>query len=133
VIDRIDLDQNSGTVIDYKSSSSPISLAEAQNGTNIQLPIYALAVERAIKPNAKVRNGHFLSINGAKSIGTIDFEGEKAAGLLDATVARIVETVASVKSGDFSVRPTTSKSCKTCVHKPVCRITDLTISESEEF
>lgn len=139
VIDRVDIHETAdgeplaATVIDYKTSSSPISLADAQVGTNLQLPIYALAVSRSILPQAKVKSGHFLSINAAKSIGQIDFGGEKAAGLLEATSKRISDTVSAVRNGDFTVRPANSKVCKNCIHKPVCRVVDLKHAESEEF
>lgn len=138
-IDRVDLHEQpdgegiAATVIDYKTSSSPISLAEAQSGTNLQLPLYALAVSKAILPAAKVKAGEFLSINAAKKISAIDFGGEKAAGLLDDTLARLRNTVSAVRSGDFSVRPANSKACKNCDHKSVCRVSDLKQVESEEY
>lgn len=139
VIDRVDLHEEpngdgiAATVIDYKTSSSPISLADAQTGTNLQLPLYALAVSKAILPAAKVKAGEFLSINAAKKIGSIEFGAEKATGLLDDTVKRLRDTVSSVRSGDFSVRPANSKVCKNCDHHSVCRVSDLKQVDSEEF
>lgn len=139
VIDRIDIRKSTetepatATVIDYKTSSTPIPVADAHSGINIQLPLYALAVNRSILPNARVSTGHYLSINAARSIGSIEFGSEKAQGLLEATEKMVINHVASIRSGDFSVRPASSKMCKNCLHKPVCRITDLTRTEAEEF
>jgi ATP-dependent helicase/DNAse subunit B len=137
-IDRIDVSESvdgqppCATVIDYKTGSNPISQADAQAGTNLQLPLYALAVSKSIMPGARVSNGHYLSINAAKSIGSIDFAAEKSAGLLEHTTSLVGHAVQSVKSGDFGVRPQSSKACKHCSHKPICRVTDLNHANGEE-
>ncbi len=138
VIDRVDIHESQdgeppcATVIDYKTSSSPITLADAQSGTNLQLPIYALAVSKSMFPNAKVSHGHYLSINGARSIGSIDFNQDKSADLLESTIALVSDTVSAIKAGDFGVRPRSAKACQHCSHKPVCRVTDLTRNDVEE-
>src|SRR5690606_32790818 len=71
-IDRIDVSGISGDVarsldrlgpgvtvrvVDYKAGSTAISRKEALEGRNLQLPIYALAVERSILKGARVAAG----------------------------------------------------------------------------
>lgn len=139
VIDRIDVQRDadgtpiSAAVVDYKTGSTAIGLADAQAGTNLQLPIYALAVSQQILPNVPVKRGHFLSINAAKSVGSIDFNDEKSRGLLDATRELISDSIRAIKSGDFRVSPHSSKICKSCIHTSICRVTDLKRSEAEEI
>lgn len=135
-IDRIDIARDEdgtvyATVIDYKSGSTAIPADDARKGANIQLPIYALAVQRSIMPGAQVTAGHYLGISSAKSNGSLDFRNEKMADLLDVTEQHIRNAVGGVATGDFSVRPYASKACKTCDFKPACRITDLKTSDEE--
>lgn len=135
-IDRIDIAQHEdgsvlANVIDYKSGSTAIPVDDARKGANLQLPIYALAVQRAIMPGAQVMSGHYLGISAAKSNGSIDFKHEKMADLLDGTEEHIRNAVAGVAQGDFTVRPYGSKACKNCDFKPACRITDLKNSDED--
>jgi ATP-dependent helicase/nuclease subunit B len=129
IIDRIDIERDAdgracaATVVDYKLGSTPITTDDARAGANMQIPIYALAVEKVIMPGVRVKSGYYLGINGAKSNGSINLE--KEAGLLSETTAKIAKMVESVAAGDFSVKPYSSKSCSNCPHGSLCRIADL--------
>ncbi len=86
-IDRIDIEGAVGEgsnppargvtarVIDYKAGSSFIGKREALEGRNLQLPIYALAVERCLLPGSLVKEGQYLSVSSARSIGSLQFDG----------------------------------------------------------
>ncbi|HEY9775560.1 MAG TPA: PD-(D/E)XK nuclease family protein [Planktothrix sp.] len=118
-------------IIDYKAGSSPITRDDAITGRNIQLPLYALAIERSIMPGSKVTSGYYLSVSSGEPIGRLSFDPDDKQnrdGQID--VLKVVEEhvsnfVAGIADGDFSIRPNGMAVCKTCVHKSVCRIREL--------
>lgn len=137
-IDRVDLrrEYSSGSdaepaerefarVIDYKSSSRSISIKEAEQGRNLQLPIYAMALQKAILPNTSVSAGQYLSISSARSVGKIDFESPEHGHIIDRTEFLVKSYIAEIERGVFSVKPNGKDVCKTCDHKSVCRIAEL--------
>lgn len=125
-VDRIDVARDGRVkVIDYKSGSAAISKRETVAGRNMQLPVYAMAVQQAILGNAnvQVKSGQFLSFSSGDQTGMLDFQdGEDYIGL---TQNYIGEFVGAIKNGDFSVSPSSPDSCKHCDHKQLCRITEL--------
>ncbi|MGH9552915.1 MAG: PD-(D/E)XK nuclease family protein, partial [Terriglobales bacterium] len=120
-------------IIDYKSGSSPITKDDAYQGRNIQLPLYALAVERSILPGSKVVSGAYLSVSSGDFIGRLAFDpsqsssrsGSDDAALLNLTVQHVENFVTGIESGDFSVAPNTRTLCARCPHRPVCRVKEL--------
>src|SRR5262249_4591867 len=129
IIDRVDVERNSAgkpvaaTIVDYKLGSTPITIDDAKAGANLQLPIYALAVEKVIMPAVRVRSAVYLSVNSAKSIGSINLEKEPC--LLEETKAKITQMVECITAGVFPVKPYSSKACSGCPHASLCRIADL--------
>lgn len=119
-------------VVDYKTGSSSISLKEAESGRNIQLPLYALAVQRSIFPQSTVLSGQYLSINAGKPVGQMDFTSEKLGGLLGRIEDKVRDYLRRITSGDFSVKPNGSNVCKKCDHKRACRVGELSHSQTEE-
>jgi ATP-dependent helicase/DNAse subunit B len=135
-IDRIDKNRvGELRVVDYKSGSTRISKDDALSGRNMQLPLYALAIEKAVFPGAKVVEGQYLSIAQGSSIGKIDFnklaDEDSQITFLESAESSTKQFVNAVKNGDFSVRPSTLGVCQTCDHITVCRISELTTHEEE--
>jgi ATP-dependent helicase/DNAse subunit B len=140
-------------VIDYKAGSTPITRDDAFRGRNIQLPLYALAVERSIMPGSKVVSGQYLSVSSGEPSGRLSFEpevpagssspGGETAGSLGARASRplrealeqldlkkvaeehVRNFVHGIESGDYSVRPNGKSVCKSCIHRPICRVGEL--------
>lgn len=112
-------------LIDYKSSSRSISIKEAEQGRNLQLPIYAMALQKAILPNTSVSAGQYLSISSARSVGRIDFDSPEHGHIIDRTEFLVKSYIAEIERGVFSVKPNGKDVCKTCDHKSVCRIAEL--------
>jgi ATP-dependent helicase/DNAse subunit B len=131
VIDRVDLSnvpdggRREAIILDYKSGSAAISLDDMKAGANLQLPIYAMAVERCILPGSKVTAGHFLSVNAAKSTGSLLFDQPEHAQVVAQAEQQIAAVVRKVTDGQFPVAPYASKACDSCEHATVCRIADL--------
>jgi ATP-dependent helicase/DNAse subunit B len=136
-IDRIDVAaQTIGSasprvrVIDYKAGSTAITKDDAISGRNIQLPLYALAVQQAVMPGANVVAGQYLSISSGEPSGRLSFgsesrHGEEETNILDTVRDHIVNFVSGIECGDFSVKPNHQSVCKRCDHRSVCRIAEM--------
>lgn len=135
-IDRVDkIDCGKATelrIIDYKSGSRRITTKEALNGTNLQLPLYALALEEAVFPGQRVRAAEYLSISSAESAGKLNFESEKHRGLKKLARDYLFSYAEAAAAGDFSVSPRSRQVCKDCMHKTICRINDLALLQKED-
>jgi ATP-dependent helicase/DNAse subunit B len=125
VIDRVDKSSaDKYRVIDYKSGSSRINEKEAIDGRNMQLPIYALALSRSIKPGAVVSGGSFFSVSSGEQIGAVKLEGAEQ----DVTAIveqNILNFVAGAAGGNYGIRPSDPSVCNNCDHFQICRITEL--------
>lgn len=136
-IDRVDIAGSGKTklvrIIDYKSSSRRISPKEAEEGRNLQLPVYALAVEQSIMPGHHVSKGEYLSIASAQAAGYLNFESEKLSMLKEQSAEMVRTYASSAYKGDYSVRPNGSAVCKDCPHSGVCRISELKSPTTEEI
>lgn len=124
-------------VVDYKSSARYISKDDAITGRNLQLPLYALAVQRSILPGSQVVQGRYLSFGSGRATGSLYFARAQQPqdAESDAELAEVIEEdvlamaerhvlnfVDGVASGDFSIRPNGTNVCKDCIHKTICRI-----------
>ncbi len=105
-IDRMDQRPDGAlAVIDYKSSSTPRSARETIDGNDLQLPIYIMAAEQVlpIDTGQHVERAAFVHLGSGKRGGELREDQLRAA--LDTARTRIAETVASIHSADFRVRP----------------------------
>ncbi len=120
-------------VVDYKSGSNAIAREESYSGRNLQLALYALAVERAILPGSEVVQAAFLSIGSGEITGNLNlgsWEAQKAEAierpkLLTLTEEYVKEYVERITAGDFSVEPNGKQVCQNCPHKTICRIAEV--------
>ncbi len=143
-IDRIDVaaaSQYSSAplvrLIDYKSGSSRIGREEAVEGRNLQLPLYALAVQRAVMPGANVVQGTYLGVTSGEPVGSLNFRpdssGDDSQGDILAQVEQhVARFVSSIEQGDFRVAPNGEKVCDKCDHKNICRISEMLHVQEEE-
>lgn len=131
VIDRLDVSPAGRVrVIDYKSGSTSMPPRDAEAGRNVQIPLYALAVEQAILPESKVVRGAYLSVSQGMPSGKFDFEGEEHAlpAMAADHVAHFVEAIAG---GDFTVRPNGNDVCRSCQHERICRVNEFVLEASD--
>jgi ATP-dependent helicase/nuclease subunit B len=116
-------------VIDYKAGSTVIPAREANDGRNMQLPIYALAVERCVMPGSRVSAGSYLSFMSGSSIGSLKFEQdqEDARGYVDTQRIEqlILDYVENMAKGVFTVKPSIASVCERCDHNRICRVSEL--------
>jgi ATP-dependent helicase/nuclease subunit B len=123
-IDRIDLaDMPEGArfrVIDYKSGSVPSS-TEVKQGEMLQLPLYAMAVERLLFANEST--GLFdigywsLKKDGFKSIAFESWDRDQ-----EALVAHVLALVDQLRRGVFVVQSRKPGCENYCDYRGVCRV-----------
>lgn len=132
-IDRIDKSAEGRLrVVDYKAGSTVISTKQAADGSNLQMPVYAMAVSQVIERDAQVAKGIFLSIASGEAIGTFDFAKQDHVEVVDTVKEHIVSFVDGIKSGHFQVMPVDEKVCSYCDHNTICRIRELAVASEEE-
>lgn len=137
-IDRIDIanhtigsDQPRVRIVDYKAGSTAISKDDAIKGRNIQLPLYALAVQQSILPGSEVASAMYLSVSSGEPIGKLSFDPDARdrngvpVDFIDIARNHIGNFVDGIASGAYHVRPNNRSVCSRCDHKSVCRINEL--------
>ncbi|MDE3089365.1 MAG: PD-(D/E)XK nuclease family protein, partial [Chloroflexota bacterium] len=105
-IDRVDAnDAGDLRVVDYKTGSSPISRNDLDDGTRLQLALYALALRDALKIGAPIA-GLYWHIGAAKasSLKLEKYPGGASAALQTATTHALAHA-SRVVQGDFAPHP----------------------------
>jgi len=105
-IDRVDrAPDGSLRVVDYKTGSSPISPRELEEGTRLQLPLYAQAVQDALRLGA-VTDGFYWHIGSARPsyLRLGQYEGG-VSGAIEQAIAHVLAYVAAVREGRFPPTP----------------------------
>ncbi|SIN98064.1 PD-(D/E)XK nuclease superfamily protein [Singulisphaera sp. GP187] len=123
-IDRIDLvscsDLSAYRVIDYKTGACP-SKNDVKDAIYLQLPLYALAVERIILKTAEVRLhdvGYWaLAADGFKSITLKNWDQDR-----EALETYVTDVVGQLRQGQFVVDSCKDDCIQRCEYSSVCRI-----------
>lgn len=104
VIDRVDVNgQGEARVIDYKSGgASRYNERSLERGENIQIPLYALAVEQSLG-RGRVVDGFYWSLAEAKA-GTLRLQPDASAAAAIA-VEYAWSAVQGIRSGQFTPDP----------------------------
>jgi ATP-dependent helicase/DNAse subunit B len=98
-IDRVDRASDGRIrIIDYKAGSTLIPARDLTEGYRLQLPLYALAAERAL--GAEVASGFYWHIGSAKpsSLRLEKYEGG-VVGAIETALAHTTDIVAAVRAG----------------------------------
>ena len=102
-IDRMDQIGSGVILIDYKSGTTPIPVADMQEGRNFQMMVYLNAAAQLLE-GQQVMGGLFWHIRNRKSSGDIRLDDEGLDALAQAK-GHIGRYIAVGRRGDFSVRP----------------------------
>ena len=105
-IDRIDRAADGRLrVVDYKSGGAPISARHLEQGRRLQLPLYALAAERALGLG-EVAGGFYWHIQQAKpsSLNLEAYDGGVQAAL-ETAAAHVTGHVGNIRAGQFQPAP----------------------------
>ena len=148
-IDRIDVSDETFTIIDYKSGKKSASWAEINRGLSLQLPLYLRVAEdllrshfpelkgvaalyhKVLDPDSKREPGvavkkfmgtAFEKIGGRN--GILETE-EQLASVIDATVDMARSYVDGISTGQFRlIEKDLVKNCHYCPYGSVCRVTE---------
>ncbi|MBS1245642.1 MAG: hypothetical protein H6R36_297, partial [Chloroflexi bacterium] len=104
-IDRVDATPGGRlSVMDYKTSSTPISAQDLNEGRRLQLPLYALAARDALKLG-DVDAGFYWHVGSAKSssLKLESFEGGVEAAI-EIAIAHTRRYVEAIRAGKFEPR-----------------------------
>ncbi len=129
VIDRIDRIGDRYVLIDYKSGSgmSAYSVAQLKRGRNVQLWVYMLAAERALRlPTA---GAAFLHIPNRKLSGALTAD---YGGLVDGARARLTRIIGAAQRGDFSAEPNGREGRKCAAHCDYARLCRIAVRGRSE-
>lgn len=110
VIDRIDRDSSAKLrVVDYKTGGTHLEKSDLMRGQRLQLPIYALAAQKALDLG-EVVDGFYWKIHEAKAsafklstFSAEDAEGPQAA--YNVALDHIFKNVTSIRAGEFPPKP----------------------------
>lgn len=125
-VDRVHTDAGKGLfVVDYKTGRLP-QRKEIASGQNVQIPLYAAALEKLLGEPApggafhSLRDGKKTFFAAVKQHGQTlrldgKYEEDRARSL--AAVARAVEGIAE---GRFDLHPADEKTCERCEYRYIC-------------
>jgi ATP-dependent helicase/DNAse subunit B len=117
-IDRVDLnaDGTEAMIVDYKSSLSNIAKKDITEGRNIQLTLYAMALELLL-PEADCVETRYLKIGTVEKYGTVD--KTKSEAWANARVT-LESSIRDIQAGVFHPKAD-EKVCRYCPSNKVCR------------
>ncbi len=121
-IDRIDINGNSARIIDYKSGGLPAQ-KDVCEGRDIQLVLYALALEGLLLTDAKCESAFYVSIGKNKRAEVLKRNAKKNDWDMrrDATLTTVEESVTAIRQGHFPPSPSAKKACEYCAFGSICR------------
>ena len=127
-IDRIDRDGSQARLIDYKSGGVPGS-GDITRGDNIQLSVYAEAVEQHLLPGSQCTEARYLSVGKtdrreALGIGEKRYNWPMRVENMHAAIDRAVEGIRSA----YFPPERAGNSCFGCGHARACRHADARIA-----
>ena len=131
-IDRIDKTVDGLVVIDYKTSRSPIGAKEALEGRNLQLPIYLMAANRALKQDEPVSAGFYLHIHSCKKGSEFPSKSLEIKDITAKAEEYIGDYVSKVRHAEFPVAPNQGRCPPYCEFDVMCRIQSLCTTTDDE-
>jgi len=129
-IDRIDQQERSMRIIDYKSTVT-VSQGDVADGTAIQLAVYALALEQLLMPGMVCAEAAFVQVGGKTWLEVLKRKGGVWEARRDAAMAQTACAVVGIREGQFPPVPRGS-TCQYCDVRQACRYSAGRIGRREE-
>ena len=119
-IDRVDRAPDGRIrVIDYKAGSSPISARRLEEGTRVQLPLYALAAQEILE--GEVASGFYWHVTSARpSYLKLEKVEGGVPGAIETALAHTRRVVSTVRAGQFAPEPPDGGCPTFCPAAPFC-------------
>ena len=119
-IDRIDENNNSAAVIDYKTGTPPKQKL-IENGERVQLPFYALLSEEKLSKD--ITQVAYLNLNKQPVKIRELIEGEQLASLKEETAQRLQNIISDLQAGKPAPAWGDKQTCEYCSMEGICRKT----------
>ncbi|MGE5141581.1 MAG: PD-(D/E)XK nuclease family protein, partial [Rudaea sp.] len=128
-IDRIDQNEDGELrIIDYKTGSSGFARSELSEGRRLQLPLYALAAQNALRLGQVVDGFYWGILKGEKSslrlndfhVEVDDKEWNGPVGAMQLAQAWTGKHIRRIQAGDFPPSPTADNCPSYCPGKLTC-------------
>ena len=131
-IDRIDLSEEHARIIDYKTSRT-VEPKDIKAGRSLQLAVYALAFEQALKPGVRCREAQFVPVGKKKWVEGLAWDKKTGDWAERRTLATetIARHVAAIRAGRFPPIPADEGSCRYCPAGCACRYEPSRIERKE--
>lgn len=113
-IDRLDHGESGYAIIDYKTGRVP-GLADVLAGEHVQLPFYALAIDRP------VAQALYLDLSGVRVPDKTKLEGHSLSTLVEKVRMRLVRLYAAMRSGAGLPAWGDDDTCLRCPMQGLCR------------
>jgi ATP-dependent helicase/DNAse subunit B len=129
-IDRIDRQDQSAIVIDYKSGSTTIPVKELEAGRNFQMMVYLLAAEAILSASegedgpTQVRGGLFWHLSNRQTSGAIHLD-ENGQTSIEQAKGHLARHIYRSRQGDFAVypsKPDQGRCVRYCDFHQLCRV-----------
>ena len=120
VLDRIDRQQDTLAIIDYKTGFVP-KQDEIDNGEAVQLPYYALLIKSGMETQPQVERVEYVSLTNTK-VGTQGYlEGEQLHTLSEQVGERLRDVMHELRNGKPVTAWGDSRTCRYCSMNGLCR------------
>ncbi len=119
-MDRIDLNEEAARLIDYKSGQLP-KPAEIKNGHNVQLFVYAEALEKQLMTERRCAEAVYLRVdrNERREALLRDKKAEVQQEVRNNAAGSIARAVRGIRAGSFP--PVGKTACSWCAFRNACR------------
>jgi ATP-dependent helicase/DNAse subunit B len=105
-IDRLDVDQHGRLrVIDYKASGSTIRAKDLEKGKRLQLPLYALAAQDALRLGEVTSGFYWHLLKGEASSFKLEKYPDGVEAAFDQVKQHVIDHVSRIRAGRFQPAP----------------------------
>ena len=122
IIDRVDRKGDDLVVIDYKSGAAP-SKAAYLDGSDFQIPLYAIAVNELFADEGKVADGFYYPLKSLQRSGRLQHGKPPIPEIYDTVRQHALRHVASMCRGEFPPTPR-GNPCGYCPARDACRYSE---------
>ncbi len=122
VIDRVDRRDDGPIVIDYKGSGAS-SKAAYLSGSDLQIVLYAVAVNELFAEDREVADGFYYPLKSLQQVGRLQFGNPKIPEIYDTVRQYAIKHVAAMCRGEFPPDPK-DDFCKYCPARGTCRYSE---------
>jgi len=121
IIDRLDRAKEGWIVIDYKSGSYAPTKSNYSNGSDLQLPLYAIAVNELFSDGGeRIVDGFYYLLKETRRRGRFLRDEPKIPELYEIVKEHAIKHVAGICAGRFPPEPRDDYACRACASQSLC-------------